>query len=70
LPAAASCRLAYADLTIGLVDASVIALAERLRESKVATLAQRHFRALRPAHVEALELLPEEEVLSPSARRG
>ena len=48
----------YADLTIGIVDASVVALTERLGESKVATLDQRHFRALRPAHVEALELLP------------
>jgi len=48
----------YADLTIGLVDASVVALAERLGEPKVATLDQRHFRAVRPSHVEALELRP------------
>lgn len=48
----------YADLTIGIVDASVVALAERLGEPKVATLDQRHFRAVRPVHVEALELLP------------
>ncbi len=48
----------YADLALGVVDASVIALAERLSESKVATLDQRHFRAVRPANVEALELRP------------
>jgi len=48
----------YADLALGVVDASIVALAERLAEPKVATLDQRHFRALRPAHVEALELRP------------
>lgn len=48
----------YADLAIGLVDASVVALAERLSEPKVVTLDQRHFRAVRPLHVEALELRP------------
>jgi len=48
----------YADLKLGLVDASVVALVERLSEPKVATLDQRHFRAVRPAHIEALELLP------------
>lgn len=48
----------YADLELGIVDASVVALVERLSEPKVATLDQRHFRAVRPAHIEALELLP------------
>jgi predicted nucleic acid-binding protein len=48
----------YADLRLGVVDASVIALAERLGESRVATLDQRHFRAVRPSHVAALELVP------------
>ena len=48
----------YADLALGVVDASVIALAERLEEPKVATLDQRHFRAVRPAHVETFELRP------------
>jgi uncharacterized protein len=49
----------YADLGLGVVDASVVALAERLRESKVATLDHRHFGVVRPAHVGALRLLPE-----------
>lgn len=48
----------YTDLTLGLVDASVIALAERLAEPKVATLDQRHFRAVRAAHVDTLDLWP------------
>lgn len=48
----------YADLTLGVVDASVIALTERLHEPKVATLDHRHFATVRPAHVTALTLLP------------
>ena len=48
----------YADLSLGVVDASIVALTERLTEPKVATLDQRHFRAVRPAHVASLELLP------------
>lgn len=48
----------YVDLALGVVDASVVALAERLGESKVATLDQRHFRAVKTAHVDALELVP------------
>ena len=48
----------YRSLGLGIVDASVLALAERLAERKVATLDQRHFRAIRPAHVDALQLLP------------
>lgn len=48
----------YHDLGIGLVDASVIALAERLAEPKLATLDHRHFSVVRPAHVKALKLLP------------
>ncbi len=48
----------YADLAVGLVDASVFALVERLGEDKLATLDHRHFSVLRPAHVEALRLLP------------
>lgn len=48
----------YGDLALGVVDASVVALAERLGESKVATLDHRHFRAVRPAHVHSLRLLP------------
>ena len=48
----------YADLRLGVVDAAVIALLERLGEPKVATLDHRHFATVRPSHVEALRLLP------------
>ena len=48
----------YADSNIGFVDASVLAVVERLNEPKLATLDHRHFRMLRPRHVDALELLP------------
>lgn len=48
----------HRDISLSLVDASLIALAERFGEPKVATLDHRHFRAVRPAHVEALEILP------------
>lgn len=48
----------YSDQTLGVVDASVLALVERLGEDKLATLDHRHFGVLRPAHVQALQLLP------------
>lgn len=49
----------YGDLRLGVVDASVIALAERLGEPKVATLDHRHFGVVRPGHAETLDLLPD-----------
>ena len=48
----------YADLALGIVDASVVATCERLRESKVASLDKRHLGVVRPRHCPALELLP------------
>lgn len=50
----------YDDADIGFVDAAVLAIVERLDEPKLATLDQRHFRTLRPRHVDALVLLPEQ----------
>jgi predicted nucleic acid-binding protein len=47
-----------ADLDLGMVDASVIAICERLGEHKVATLDQRHFRTVRPRHCDHLKILP------------
>jgi predicted nucleic acid-binding protein len=41
----------YADLPLGAVDASVIAVAERLGDSDVATTDRRHFHAVRGARV-------------------
>jgi len=48
----------YADADIGFVDAAVLAIVERLGESKLATLDRRHFGLLRPRHLESIELLP------------
>ena len=50
----------YADSDVGFVDAAVLAVVERLNEPKLATLDHRHFRLLRPRHVDTLRLLPEE----------
>ena len=50
----------YADLPLGGTDASVVALAERLGITQVATLDTRHFRVVRPQHVTALILLPDD----------
>jgi len=59
LSRAAAIEEMYADLDLGFVDASVIAVCERLREDKVATLDHRHFGTVRPAHCDAFRLLPE-----------
>jgi uncharacterized protein len=49
----------YADLGIGLADASLVALAGRLGTTSIATFDQRHFRAMRPASgKDAFRLLP------------
>lgn len=49
----------YQDFPLGTVDASVIALAERLNTDLIITLDQRHFHTVRPRHVPAFRLLPE-----------
>ncbi|TCO48437.1 hypothetical protein EV646_104256 [Kribbella antiqua] len=48
----------YADLPLGLVDASVVTLAEQLEVEEIATLDRRHFSVVRPQHVDAFALLP------------
>jgi len=48
----------YADMGLGLVDASIVAVAERLEVTTVATLDRRHFSVVRPAHCDAFELIP------------
>lgn len=48
----------YADMDLGFVDASVIAVAERLKIATVATINQRDFRVVRPTHVDAFTLVP------------
>jgi predicted nucleic acid-binding protein len=59
LQRAAELERTYRDLDLGLVDAAVIALCERLGERKVATLDRRDFSVVRPRHCEALRLLPD-----------
>ena len=48
----------YADAQIGYVDAVTVAIAERLKERRIATLDRRHFSMIRPVHIAAFELLP------------
>src|SRR5258708_10398183 len=48
----------YLDLPLGIVDAAVVAIAERLRRAEVATIDHRHFSVVRPRHVPAFPLLP------------
>ncbi|MDJ0770488.1 MAG: PIN domain-containing protein [Ilumatobacter sp.] len=48
----------YADLPLGGTDASLIAIAERLEVTRVATLDRAHFHVIRPAHCDAFELVP------------
>lgn len=48
----------YADLGLGGVDASVVALAERLGERRVATLDRRDFSVVKPLHAESFEIVP------------
>jgi len=48
----------YRDLPLGTVDASIVALAERMNVEAIATLDRRDFSVVGPDHVEAFELLP------------
>lgn len=49
---------AYADLPLGIVDASIVATCERLGTSTLATLDRRHFSVVRLRHGEVLTLVP------------
>jgi hypothetical protein len=48
----------YRDLPLGTVDASVVALAERLGLRDIATIDRTDFSVVRPNHVSAFNLLP------------
>lgn len=48
----------YTDIRLDLMDASLIALAERLGLTTIATLDRRDFTVVRPHHTEAFELIP------------
>ncbi|BCX02925.1 MAG: ribonuclease VapC [Candidatus Roseilinea sp.] len=49
----------YASLALDFVDATVVALAERLKVSTILTLDRRHFQPVRPRHAPAFTLLPD-----------
>lgn len=48
----------YGDLPLGTTDASVVAVAERVGVTEIATLDRRHFTVVRPHHVGAFTVLP------------
>lgn len=48
----------FRDFPLGTTDASVVAIAERLNVTEIATLDHRHFPNVRPRHTEYLTLLP------------
>lgn len=49
----------YEDLPLGGADASVVALAERMNVTRIATVDRRDFAVVRPRHVAAFDLLPD-----------
>ena len=50
----------YADARLDLVDATLVAAAERLNIETILTLDQRDFRMIRPKHVDYFSILPEQ----------
>ena len=59
LPRIAALVRTYANLPLGTVDATVIAVAERLGADTVATTDPRDFSIARPSHVPAFTLVPD-----------
>lgn len=50
----------YDDLPLGVTDASVVAIAERLDIVDIATTDRRHFSVVRPTHAREFRLLPDQ----------
>lgn len=48
----------YSGFPLGVTDASVIAVAERLGVRRIASIDRRHMLAVRPAHCDGFELVP------------
>lgn len=48
----------YDNNNIDLVDAAIVAIAERLNITKILTVDRRHFNVFRPEHCETFEILP------------
>ena len=57
-------------MRIGLADASLVILAARYRTTLLLTPDERHFRAIKPLHADAVTILPADEPGSPSAADG
>ena len=55
---ARTCDLMRTYEWLGFVDATIVAIAERLKVCTLATTDRRHFAAVRPAHVERFTLVP------------
>jgi predicted nucleic acid-binding protein len=49
---------AYRDLPLGFVDASIVAVAERVATREILTTDRRHFGVVRPRHTKVLTLVP------------
>lgn len=58
MPRIAAVMAEYEDLGLGFVDASIVAIAERLETRHILTLDRRHFAAVRPVHTRSFVLLP------------
>lgn len=48
----------YQDMRIGLTDASLVVLADRYSTTRLLTLDEKHFRAIRPLRGDAFTILP------------
>ena len=48
----------YANVNIGFVDASIVAVSERLKINRILTTDRKHFSIIRPRHCHSFELLP------------
>jgi uncharacterized protein len=48
----------YRDLRLDVMDAAIVAIAERFAVTTIATMNHRDFAVVRPAHCEAFELVP------------
>jgi len=48
----------YSDMNIGFVDASVVAVAERLKIHRILSTDRKHFSIIRPRHCKTFDLLP------------
>lgn len=48
----------YSELGLGVVDASIVAIAERLGLDTIATMNTRDFHVVRPVHIDTFTLIP------------